>query len=260
MNELQIFENKQFGQIRTIKENGTILFCGSDCAKALGYTNPSKALSDHCKGVTKRYTPTAGGNQEMSFIPEGDLYRLITHSKLPSAEKFESWVFDEVLPSIQKNGGYIMDQENLSDTELMARALLVAQKTIESCDKEIARMKPKEIFADAVSSARTTILIGELAKLLRQNGVDIGQNRLFVWLRGNGFLIKRKGTDWNMPTQKSMDMGLLAIKERTVHNPDGSVSINKTTKVTGKGQIYFINKLLNENKAENSAVQQGGVK
>ena len=122
MNNLQVFRNEQFGEVRTVEDGGKILFCGSDCAKALGYTNPSKALGDHCKGVTKRYTLTAGGKQAVSFIPEGDLYRLITHSKLPAAEKFESWVFDEVLPSIRKHGGYIAGQETMSDDELMAKA------------------------------------------------------------------------------------------------------------------------------------------
>lgn len=132
----------------------------------------------------------------------------------------------------------------MSDDELMAKALMVAQNKIAERDKQIERMKPKEIFADAVSASHTSILVGDMAKLLKQNGVDIGQKRLFEWLRENGYLIKRKGSDWNMPTQKSMEMGLFDIKESTVNNPDGSVRINRTTKVTGKGQQYFINKFL----------------
>ena len=132
----------------------------------------------------------------------------------------------------------------MSDDELMAKALMVAQNKIAEKDKQIERMKPKEIFADAVSASHTSILVGDMAKLLKQNGVDIGQKRLFEWLRENGYLIKRKGSDWNMPTQKSMEMGLFDIKESTVNNPDGSVRINRTTKVTGKGQQYFINKFL----------------
>ena len=132
----------------------------------------------------------------------------------------------------------------MSDDELMAKALMVAQNKIAEKDKQMERMKPKEIFADAVSASHTSILVGDLAKLLKQNGVDIGQKRLFEWLRENGYLIKRKGSDWNMPTQKSMEMGLFDIKESTVNNPDGSVRINRTTKVTGKGQQYFINKFL----------------
>ena len=132
----------------------------------------------------------------------------------------------------------------MSDDELMAKALMVAQNKIAERDKQIERMKPKEIFADAVSVSHTSILVGDMAKLLKQNGVDIGQKRLFEWLREKGYLIKRKGSDWNMPTQKSMDMGLFDIKESTINNPDGSVRINRTTKVTGKGQQYFINKFL----------------
>lgn len=253
MENLQIFKNTDFGEVRTIEEDGKVLFCGSDCAKALGYTNSRKALGAHCKGVTKRNTLTAGGNQEMSFIPESDLYRLITHSKLPSAEKFESWVFDEVLPSIRKNGGYITGQEALSDDELLAKAVMVVQNKIAERDKLIAEkdakiqeMKPKEVFADAVATSKTSILIGELAKILKQNGYDTGEKRLFTWLRDNGYLIKRKGTDYNAPTQKSMKLGLFEVKETAITHADGHVTINKTTKVTGKGQQYFIDKFLTE--------------
>ena len=244
MNNLQVFRNEQFGEVRTIEEDGKILFCGSDCARALGYTNPSKALGDHCKGVTKRYTLTAGGKQAVSFIPEGDLYRLITHSKLPAAEKFESWVFDEVLPSIRKHGGYIAGQETMSDDELMAKALLMAHSKIEEKDKQIEQMAPKAIFADAVAASSTSILVGELAKLLKQNGIDTGQNRLFQRLRNEKYLISRKGSDYNMPTQRSMEMGLFEIKETAVTHSDGHTSVNKTVKVTGKGQQYFINKFV----------------
>lgn len=244
MNNLQVFRNEQFGEVRTIEEGGKILFCGSDCAKALGYTNPSKALGDHCKGVTKRYTLTAGGKQAVSFIPEGDLYRLITHSKLPAAEKFESWVFDEVLPSIRKHGGYIAGQEIMSDDELMAKALLMAHSKIEEREKQIKEMTPKAIFADAVAASHTSILVGELAKLLKQNGINTGQNRLFQWMRDKKYLISRKGSDYNMPTQRAMEMGLFEIKETAVTHSDGHTSVNKTVKVTGKGQQYFINKFM----------------
>ena len=186
------------------------------------------------------------GNQDKETITinESGLYCLILSSKMPNARKFKRWVTSEVLPSIRKNGGYIVGQENMSDDELMAKALMVAQNKIAERDKQIERMRPKEIFADAVSASHTSILVGDMAKLLKQNGVNIGQKRLFEWLRENGYLIKRKGSDWNMPTQKSMEMGLFDIKESTVNNPDGSVRINRTTKVTGKGQQYFINKFL----------------
>lgn len=134
----------------------------------------------------------------------------------------------------------------MSDEELLAKALLVAQSKIEENRKQIERMKPKEIFADAVTTSHTAILIGDLAKLLKQNGVETGQKRLFAWMRDNGYLIKRNGADRNMPTQRSMEMGLFEVKESTVNNPDGSVRINRTTKVTGKGQLYFINKFLQQ--------------
>lgn len=250
MNELQIFNSEEFGDIRTIEIYGKPYFVGTDVAKALGYSNPRKAILDHCKGVTKRDTPTSSGIQSMSYINEGDLYRLIMKSKLPSAEKFEAWVMDEVLPAIHHNGGYIMGQENLSDSELMAKAILVAQKTIEHKNQIIEQQKakieqdrPKTIFADAVSASHTSILIGDLAKLICQNGYQIGQKRLFQWMRDNGYLMV-SGSSRNMPKQKYVEQGLFEIKESNVQNPDGSVRITRTTKVSGKGQLYFVNKFL----------------
>jgi anti-repressor protein len=250
MNELQIFNNEEFGEVRMAEINGKPYFVATDVATALGYTNPRKAISDHCKGVTKRDTPTSSGVQQMSYINEGDLYRLIMKSKLPSAEKFEKWVMEEVLPSIRKNGGYIAGQETLSDEELLSKALMVAQRKIDEKnniiamqDSRIQGMIPKEIFADAVSASHTSILIGDLAKLICQNGVQIGQKRLFEWLRENNFLIK-SGTSRNMPKQRYVEQGLFEVKESNIQNPDGSVRITKTTKVTGKGQVYFVNKFL----------------
>ena len=252
MNELQIFNNEEFGEIRTAEINGKPYFVASDVATALGYVNPRKAIIDHCKGVTKRDTPTSGGIQELSYIHEGDVYRLIIRSKLPAAEKFESWVMEEVLPSIRKNGGYIAGQENLSDDELLAKALMVAQNKIAERDRIIAekqehieKMRPKEIFADAVSSSHTSILIGDLAKLICQNGYQIGQKRLFEWMRNNGYLVKF-GASKNMPMQRYIEQGLFEVKESNVQNPDGSVRITRTTKVTGKGQVYFVNKFIGE--------------
>lgn len=250
MNQLQIFENSEFGAIRTTEIDGKPYFVASDVATALGYTNPRKAVIDHCKGVTKRDTPTSSGTQSMSYIGEGDLYRLIMKSKLPSAEKFESWVMDEVLPSIRKNGGYIAGQETLSDEELLAKALLVAQNKIAERDAIIERQqakieqdKPKVIFSDAVSTSKTSILIGDLAKMICQNGYRIGQKRLFEWMRQNGYLVK-SGSSRNMPMQRYVEQGLFEVKESNVQNPDGSVRITKTTKVTGRGQVYFVNKFL----------------
>lgn len=251
MNKLQIFNNEEFGEIRTTDINGKTFFVAKDIANALGYSNPRDAISRHCKGVVKHDNFKEGG-QEISLIPEGDIYRLVIKSQLPSAEKFESWVFDEVLPSIRKNGGYIAGQETLSDDELLSKALLVAQNKIVERDKLIAKQKeeieiarPKTIFADAVATSHTSILVGDLAKLICQNGYQIGSKRLFTWLRDNGYLIKQ-GSSYNMPQQRYVEQGLFEIKESTSLNPDGSVRTNRTTKVTGKGQIYFINKFLRE--------------
>lgn len=241
MKDIQVFNNPEFGELRTIEEGDKIYFVASDAAKMLGYKRPADAVTAHCKGSVKRRLPTNGGMQEMKVIPEGDLYRLIANSELPSAEKFESWVFDEVLPAIRKTGGYHVPQ---SPEEQMAQGLLAAQKLLAEKDKRIEEMRPKEIFADAVSVSKTDILIGDLAKLIKQNGHDIGQKRLFSWLREKGYLIKRKGLDWNMPTQKAMEMKLFRVKETVVTHSDGHTTISKTTKVTGKGQVYFVNKFL----------------
>lgn len=167
MNQIKIFENPEFGKVRTVEIDGKPYFCGSDIAEALGYAKPNNAVAMHCRATLKQGIPISGKIQEVNFIPEGDVYRLVVRSKLPSAEKFERWVFDEVLPSIHKSGGYIAGQEQMTDSELMAKALLVAQKQIEERNAQIERMKPKEIFADAVAASHTSILIGELAKLLK---------------------------------------------------------------------------------------------
>ena len=242
----QIFNNPEFGELRTIEEGDKIYFVASDVAKMLGYKRPADAVTAHCKGSVKRRLPTNGGTQQMKVIPEGDLYRLIANSELPSAERFESWVFDEVLPAIRKTGGYHVPQ---SPEEQMAQGLLAAQKLLAEKDKRIEEMRPKEIFADAVSVSKTDILIGDLAKLIKQNGHDIGQKRLFAWLREKGYLIKRKGLDWNMPTQKAMEMKLFRVKETVVTHSDGHTTVNKTPKVTGKGQVYFVNKFLRDKAA-----------
>ena len=249
MNNLQIFDNAKFGKIRTIEENGTVLFCGSDIAKALGYASPANAITAHCKGVTVLMTPSAGGTQNTKFIPEGDVYRLIAHSKLPAAEQFESWVFDEVLPTIRRNGAYMTDdtlEHALTSPDFLIQLATKLKeekaKRIE-LEAQVEQDKPKVLFAKAVETAHTTILIGDLAKILKQNGVQTGQKRLFDQLRQDGYLIKG-GNSHNMPTQRAMEMGLFEVKESTVNNPDGSVRINRTTKVTGKGQTYFVNKYM----------------
>ena len=242
MNEVEIFRNDEFGQIRTVTIDSEPWFVGKDVAEVLGYSNNRKALADHVDvedkrdGVTIR--DTMGREQNPVVINESGLYALIFGSKLPNAKKFKHWVTSEVLPAIRKNGAYQMPKGE----DLIALAVVEARKIIEKQNTEIERMKPKEIFADAVTASKTTILIGELAKLLRQNGIEIGQNRLFAWLRENGYLIKRKGTDYNMPTQLSASMGLFSVKETAITHSDGSVRVNKTVRCTGKGQVYFINK------------------
>lgn len=238
--------------VRTIEDNGNVLFCGKDVATALGYANPNKALRDHCKGGPFRYPlETAGGTQEVRFITEGDLYRLITSSKLPNAEQFEAWIFDEVLPAIRRQGGYLTPEATekaLTDPDFiiqLATSLKNERTKRAQLEAQAALDAPKVLFADSVSTSHTTILVGELAKILRGNGVNIGGTRLFAWMRENGYLISRKGTDWNMPTQRSMELGLFKIKETAVTHADGHVTLSRTPKVTGKGQQYFIQKFLN---------------
>ena len=251
MNDLTVFKNESFGEIRTLIINEEPWFVGKDIAIALGYSNSKKALSDHVDvedkqqgdGVTIR--DPIGREQHPTVINESGLYSLILSSKLPTAKQFKRWVTSEVLPSIRKTGGYIAGQENLSDSELMAKALLVAQRTIEERNKQIETMKPKALFADAVSGSDTSILVRDLAKLLKQNGVDIGEKRLYKKLRDDGYLIKI-GESKNTPTQKAMEMKLFEIKESVII-VDGKSRVVKTTKVTGKGQTYFINRFFEEN-------------
>lgn len=258
MNELQIFNNEEFGEIRTVVANNEPMFCLSDVCKALEISNVGNVkqrLSE--KGIHTADTPTKGGMQKMTFISEANLYKTIFQSRKESAERFTDWVTSEVLPSIRKNGGYIAGQETLSDDELLSKALLVAHNKIAERDKiieqkqaRIEQMKPKAIFADAVATSRTSILIGDLAKLICQNGYQIGQKRLFEWLRNNWYLCKRKGTQWNMPTQKSMELGLFEVKESVHVNSNGCNIVTRTPKATGKAQIYFVNKFLGKENVE----------
>lgn len=245
MNELQIFKNEEFGEIRTVTIDGEPWFVGKDVAEALGYseTNSMTKRLDKEDFISAKLS---GMNMKSTVINESGLYNAIFGSKLESAKRFKHWVTSEVLPSIRKHGVYAVD-ELLENPDMAIKAFTALKEEREKnklLQADNDRMKPKEIFADAVATSHTTILIGDLAKILKQNGVEIGQKRLFAWLRDNGYLIKRNGTDYNMPTQKAMERGLFEIKESTVNNPDGSVRINRTTKVTGKGQQYFINKFL----------------
>ena len=253
MTKISTYTNKKFGSVRTMTdEHGEPWFVGKDVAEILGYSDSYGALKKHVDDEDKQNCQNDSFEtpRGMTVINESGLYSLILSSKLPGAKEFKRWATAEVLPSIRKNGAYINGQENMSAEQLIAKALVAAQKIIDDKERQIKQkddhireLEPKARFADAVNASDTSILIGELAKILRQNGYEIGQNRLFEELRQQGYLCSR-GSMRNIPTQKSMDLGLFEIKERTIDNPDGSVRTVKTTKVTGKGQQYFINKFL----------------
>lgn len=255
MNALKVFQNDQFGEVRTlIDEKGNPMFCGIDVAKALGYADTTNAIKQHCRGVVKHHLPHPQSPEkqiEMNFIPESDVYRLIIRSNLPAAEAFERWLMEEVLPSIRKHGFYGTDQaidSFLSDPDRMIQVLTAYKQERTrrlSLEREAGINAPKIFFAESVAASKHSILVGELAKLLKQNGIEVGQNRLSKWLRRDGYLIKR-GDSYNMPTQYSMENEWMEIKERVIHNPDGSIRVWRTPKVTGKGQVYFISRYLAE--------------
>ena len=264
--ELQIFNNPEFGEIRTTVIDGEPWFVGKDVADILGYQNGSRDINRHVDEEDRQnyQNGTFESPRGMTIINESGLYSLVLSSKLPTAKKFKRWVTSEVLPAIRKHGGYMTPEkveEALLNPDVLIRLatelkeernknkalhdLAVEQdKHLARQNDRIATLEPKGIFADSVSASDTTILIGELAKIIKQNGTDIRQNRLFQWMRDQKYLIGRKGTDYNMPTQKAMKLGLFTIKETTINHSDGHVSISKTPKVTGKGQIYFVNKFL----------------
>ena len=245
MNEVQLF-NFENHEVRSLLINSEPWFVGRDVAEVLGYKKPENAIANHVDDDDKTTTLIQGiGSNYKSktmIINESGLYCLVLSSKLPSAKKFKRWVTSEVLPALRKTGQYQVKE--LSGSELMAKALIEAQSVLAAKDKQIEEMKPKALFADAVATSHTSILVGELAKILKQNGIDMGQKRLFAWLREKGYLIKRQGTDYNMPTQKAMELGLFEIKEGSYVNGSGVNITTKTPKVTGKGQQYFINKFL----------------
>lgn len=247
MNELQLFQFED-NQIRTVSSNGIIWFSAPDVTNALKLTNTTVALKSLDGDEVTKFN-LGGLSGETNFISEPGLYKLIGASRKPAAKRFNRWVTHEVLPSIRKHGAYMTPEtieKAIYDPDFiinLATQLKNEQAKTAALKADNETMKPKALFADAVATSHTSILIGDLAKLIRQNGVDIGQNRLFAWLRENGYLIG-SGDRRNMPTQRAMDLGLFDIKERTFQNPDGSVRITKTTKITGKGQQYFINKFL----------------
>lgn len=268
MANIEIFKNDLFGSVRVTVKESQPLFCLADVCRALKLNNPSQVKTRlkqtgmqliDLQALSKNEGLSINelGNTHATFINEGNLYKCIFQSRSEDAEKFQEWVCDEVLPSIRKTGGYIAAKAEDTPDEIMARALLVAQDTLRRREERIVMLQqenatqqekieqdaPKVLFAEAVSTSKTSILIGELAKVIKQNGVDMGQNRLFKWLRSNGYLC-RHGEHYNAPTQKAMEMGLFEIKEHSVLRPDGSVMVTRTTKVTGKGQVYFVNKFL----------------
>lgn len=241
MNELQVFNNAMFGNVRIILQGNEPWFVAKDVCDCLDLSNSRKALSrleDDEKGVTS--SDTLGGKQEMATVNEYGLYSLVLSSRKPEAKEFKRWITHDVLPSLRKYGTY-----SLNIPKTLPDALKAYASEIEQHNKTkslLEAQRPKVIFADAVSTSDTDILIGDLAKLLNQNGHSIGQNRLFERLRNEGFLISRKGSSYNSPTQRAMEMGLFRIKETAITHSDGRVSLNKTPKVTGKGQLYFINR------------------
>lgn len=257
MNKPQIFKHPQFGQVEVITIDGNEWFGSTQSAVILGYTNPQKAVRDHCRedGCTIRSViDSLGRTQQMKFINEGNLYRLITRSKLPEAYKFESWVFDEVLPSIRKHGAYMTPEtlfDALSNPDGMIKVLTRLkdeQEARRAAEAKIESDRPKVLFAESLEVSKDSILIGDLAKILKQNGIDIGEGRLFRWMRENGYLIK-SGSEYNMPTQRSMDLQIMEIKMGHRGSSDGTVKLTRTTKITGKGQIYFVNKFKGKDKA-----------
>ncbi|WP_407460114.1 phage antirepressor [Lactobacillus gallinarum] len=259
MNNLQFF-NFEDQSVRVVKINEEPWFVGKDLTNILGYTNGPKAIKDHVDEEDKlsERIVMSGQHRQAFLVNESGLYSLILSSKMPNAKKFKRWVTHEVLPAIRKHGAYMTDEkteEVLTDPDTIIKLAtqlkderqqrLIEQQLRRDAESQVRKMKPKALFADSVATSKSTILIGELAKILRGNGVDIGATRLFKWMRANGYLISRKGSDWNMPTQRAMNLGLFKIKETTINHSNGSTSISKTPKLTGKGQQYFINKFLN---------------
>lgn len=251
-NKIEVFTNAEFGSVRTLTIDGEPYFVGKDVAEILEYADPQKSIKMHVDEEDKltRQIVVSGQNRNMTVINESGLYSLILSSKLPNAKKFKHWVTGEVLPSIRKHGAYMTDstlEQALTSPDFLiklATELKTEKEKRQALEVQAEENKPKVLFADAVSVSNTSILVGDLAKIIKQNGVNIGANRLFAWLRDNGYLIKRKGSDYNMPTQYSMKLGLFEVKETVITHSDGHTSISKTPKVTGKGQQYFVSKFL----------------
>lgn len=256
MKKLEIFQNKSFGRIRTLAINNEPWFVGKDVAEMLGYAKPENAIANHVDEEDKNSTLIQGSGSNYKskaiIINESGLYSLVLSSKLPSAKEFKRWITHEVIPAIRKHGAYMTEdtlEKALTSPDFLIQLATQLKEEKEkrlAAEKQIEMDRPKTIFADAVSASHTSILVGEMAKILRGNGVEIGQKRFFDWLRENGYLIRRKGTDYNMPTQRAMELGLFEIKEGSYVNGSGVNIITKTPKITGKGQQYFVNKFLTD--------------
>ncbi|MFP3419808.1 phage antirepressor KilAC domain-containing protein [Bacillus sp. SIMBA_154] len=248
MNQLQQIFNYQNHDVRTVFQDGQPWFVAKDVCEILGIKNATQAISK--LDIDERAMLNIGRQGNTNIVNEPGLYTLILGSRKPEAKQFKRWITHDVIPTIRKTGGYVANDDLFIQTylpqadEQTKHFFKATLQTMKEQTKQIEAMKPKALFADAVETSESSVLVGELAKLLQQNNVQIGPNKLFEWLRENGYLIRKKGESYNLPTQRSMDMGLFEIKKRAVNNPDGSVRTTRTPKVTGKGQVYFINKFL----------------
>ena len=261
-NDIKVFNSPMFGDVRTSGTSDNPLFCLADVCNALGLRQGDVKTRLDKGVVSTQPLSTKGGVQQANFVNEDGLYDAILDSRKAEAKMFRKWVTSEILPSIRKTGGYIATTAEMSDDEIMSRALIVAQATIAKHQQKIAQLseenerqhlqikadEPKVLFANAVQTSSRSCLVAELAKILRQNGVDMGQNRLYRWLRDNGYLCK-SGLYYNQPTQSAMEMGLFELKQTTITTPNGEIIVKTTTKVSGKGQIYFIDKFLGDKSA-----------
>ena len=240
-NEIQQFDFKG-ASLRTLTdEEGEPWFVLKDCMSILDLGNPTETVKmfDKDEFSTTEVIDSIGRRQQTYIISEPGLYRLVMKSRKPEAKEFQRWVTHEVLPSIRKHGGYMAGQERMTPEQMALASMRWLQSKVDEQAKQLKAQEGKVLFANAVETARTSILVGDFAKILKSNGIDIGSRRLFAWLREHGWLIKAKGSSWNMPTQKAMDLHLFEIKETTISHSDGHTTINKTPKMTGKGQTYF---------------------
>lgn len=240
-NEIQQFDFKG-ASLRTLTdEEGEPWFVLKDCMSILDLGNPTETVKmfDKDEFSTTEVIDSIGRRQQTYIISEPGLYRLVMKSRKPEAKEFQRWVTHEVLPSIRKHGGYTAGQERMTPEQMALASMRWLQSKVDEQAKQLKAQEGKVLFANAVETARTSILVGDFAKILKSNGIDIGPRRLFAWLREHGWLIKAKGSSWNMPTQKAMDLHLFEIKETTISHSDGHTTINKTPKMTGKGQTYF---------------------